>query len=87
MLHVTCRTQGRLIVENMQSCYSLTMSYYFFGHSSDTAVGQEEQTGILTGLGDFIRASAPMALAMPPAIYDDYYRSTAGSQPELHSFS
>ena len=34
------RTQGKLIMENMQSCYSLTMSYYFFGHSSDTVVGQ-----------------------------------------------
>ena len=62
-------------MENMQMCYVLTMSYYFFGHQATTAVGQEEQTGIVTGLGDFIRSSAPVALSMPPALYEDYYRS------------
>ena len=69
------RTQSQLIMENMQMCYAITMSYYFFGHNATTAVGQEEQTGILTGLGDFIRGQAPVALSMPPAVYEDYYRS------------
>ena len=60
---------------NMQMCYSLTMSYYFFGHQAHTAISQEEQTGILTGLGDFIHSHAPYALSMPPARYEDYYMS------------
>ena len=40
---LTAKTQSRLIIENMQMCYSLTMSYYFFGHNATTAV---EQVGI-----------------------------------------
>ena len=67
----------------MQMCYSLTMSYYFFGHEATTAVGQEEQTGILTGLCDFIRANAPYALSMPPAIYEDYYISPWATTTQL----
>ena len=85
--NLTSRTQSQLIVQNMQMCYSLTMSYYFFGHNSTTAIDQEEQTGILTGLGDFIRANAPYALSMPPAFYEDYYRSpwaTTVEFEELH---
>ena len=58
----------------MQMCYSLTMSYYFFGHQAATAISQEEQTGLLTGLGDFIHCQAPYALTMPAAQYEDYYR-------------
>lgn len=64
-------------------CYSLTMSYYFFGHGATTAVGQEEETGILTGLGEFIRSHAPGALAMPPAVYEDYYSSPWASTLQL----
>merc|ERR1711972_732683 len=71
---LTAKTQSRLIMENMQMCYSLTMSYYFFGHNANTAVEQEEHTGILTGLGDYIRRWCPYALGMPPALYSDYYR-------------
>ena len=77
------RTQGKLIMENMQSCYSLTMSYYFFGHSSSTVVGQEEETGILTGLADYVRAQAPHALGMPSDDYDHYYKPPWATSRDL----
>ena len=51
------------------------MSYYFFGHQAHTAISQEEQTGILTGLWDFIYSQAPYVLSMPPARYEEYYVS------------
>ena len=96
------RTQGKLITQNMQSCYSLTMSYYFFGHTSTTVVGQvgvmaspscpsiisylfskEEETGILTGLADFVRREAPQALLMPCDEYDHYYKPPWATSPDL----
>ena len=46
---LTAKTQSRLIMENMQMCYSLTMSYYFFGHNATTAV---EQVGIRGNIPD-----------------------------------
>ena len=30
-------------------------------------------TGLVTGVEDFIRANAPVALNMPPATYDQYF--------------
>ena len=36
---------------------------------------QEEETGFITGLGDYIRANAPYASDMGPARYDDYYKA------------
>ena len=36
---------------------------------------QELQTGINTGIGDYIRANCPTCLDMPPALYEDYFRS------------
>ena len=70
-------------MKNTQMCYSLTMSYFFFGHRATTAVGQEEETGILTGLGEFIRSQAPAALGMPPAVYEDYYSSPWATNLQL----
>ena len=34
---------------------------------------QESMTGLVTGVEDFIRANAPVALNMPPASYDQYF--------------
>ena len=34
---------------------------------------QESMTGLVTGVEDFIRANAPVALHMPPATYDQYF--------------
>ena len=86
-------------MKNMQSCYSLTMSYYFFGHSSTTVVGQvspmssllsghyllsqEEETGILTGLADYVRSVAPHALLMPSDQYEHYYKPPWATSPDL----
>ena len=35
---------------------------------------QETQTGLRTGLVDFILKNAPFAKALPDAKYDDYFR-------------
>ena len=35
---------------------------------------QELQTGLDTGLIDFIRVNAPFAMSIPAAKYDEYYR-------------
>ena len=35
---------------------------------------QEQQTGLDTGLIDFIRVNAPFAMDIPAAKYDEYYR-------------
>ena len=34
------RAQNKLILKNMQLCFSLNNAYYFFGHDADTAIGQ-----------------------------------------------
>ena len=34
---------------------------------------QEAMTGMITGIEDFIRANAPVALDMPPATYDEFF--------------
>ena len=31
-------------------------------------------TGLITGIEDFIRANAPVALDMPPATYDEFFK-------------
>ena len=84
----------------MQLCFSLNNAYYFFGHNSNTAIGQvryrltlhlltlllagqEEETGFVTGLGDYIRNNAPYALDMGAAKYDDYYRAPWATSRDL----
>ena len=37
---VIVRTQNKLILKNMQLCFSLNGAYYFFGHNATTAIGQ-----------------------------------------------
>ena len=34
------RTQNKLIMTNMQFCFSLNCAYFFFGHNAKTAIGQ-----------------------------------------------
>ena len=42
--------------------------------NSDCLICQEEETGILTGLADYVRGQAPQALLMPSDEYDHYYK-------------
>ena len=97
------RTQNKLILKNMQLCFSLNGAYYFFGHNADTAIGQarystwwlrvlkinffstaqEEETGFITGLGDYIMANAPYASDMKPAEYEDYYKAPWATSREF----
>ena len=44
---------------------------------------QEEETGFITGLGDYIRANAPYARDMGPARYDDYYKAPWATSREF----
>ena len=44
---------------------------------------QEEDTGFITGLGDYIRANAPFASDMGPARYDDYYKAPWATSREF----
>lgn len=67
----------------MQMCFALNNAWYFFGHTANTSIEQEEQTGIITGLGDFIRANAPYALDLPNARYEDFYRAPWAKTPEF----
>ena len=46
-------------------------------------VGQEEETGILTGLADYVRAQAPHALGMPSDDYDHYYKPPWATSRDL----
>ena len=57
----------------MPTCFSLNSAYYFFGHNSSTSIGQEEETGIITGLADYLRVNAPYALHLPSGRYEDFY--------------
>ena len=34
---------------------------------------KEARTGLVSGVEDFIRANAPVAVNMPPASYDDFF--------------
>ena len=34
---------------------------------------KEEKTGLVSGVGDFIKANAPGAVNMPPAAYDEFF--------------
>eukprot|EP00092_Neocalanus_flemingeri_P024863 GFUD01026959.1.p1 GENE.GFUD01026959.1~~GFUD01026959.1.p1 ORF type:complete len:871 (+),score=185.18 GFUD01026959.1:91-2703(+) len=70
---LTTRTQTLLMRQNTQLCFSLNIANYFFGHNAKTAIEQEEMPGMVTGLGDYIRANAPEAVNMPLAAYDDYF--------------
>ena len=50
MLFNIVRTQNKLILKNMQLCFSLNGAYYFFGHDATTAIGQvrkEAERGII----------------------------------------
>ena len=80
---LTTRAQNNLIRRNTQMCFSLNNAYYFFGHTGSTSIEQEEQTGIITGLGDFIKANAPYAIDLKSAQYEDYYRAPWAKTPEF----
>ena len=46
-------------------------------------LSQEEETGILTGLADYVRSVAPHALLMPSDQYDHYYKPPWATSPDL----
>ena len=70
----TSRSQNFLIEKNMIMCHTLNQCVYFYAHDALTAIGQEQQTQLETGLGDYIMANAPQAMSMPAAKYEDYFR-------------
>eukprot|EP00092_Neocalanus_flemingeri_P012947 GFUD01013946.1.p1 GENE.GFUD01013946.1~~GFUD01013946.1.p1 ORF type:complete len:796 (+),score=184.42 GFUD01013946.1:66-2453(+) len=82
---LTTRTQSLLMRHNTQLCFALNISNYFFGHNAKTAIEQEEMTGLVTGLGDYIRANAPVAVNMPLAAYDEYFAGPWGTDRELEA--
>ena len=59
--------------QNTHICSMLNLALYFFGHQGTTAIQQEEQSGLVTGLGDYIHKYAPLAVNMPPATYDHLF--------------
>jgi len=79
---LTTRTQNLLMRHNTQLCFALNQANYFFGHTGKTAIEQEDDTGLVTGLGDYIRANIPGAVNMPPAAYDEYFVSPWATERE-----
>ena len=69
--------------QNTHICAALNMALYFFGHNGTTAIEQEAQTGLVTGLGDYILKHAPQAASMPPASYDDLFMGPWATNKEL----
>ena len=61
------------ILSHMTLCFE---NQFFFS-------AQEEETGLITGLGDYIHANAPYARDMGPARYDDYYKAPWATSREL----
>ena len=44
---------------------------------------KEKQTGLMTGLGDYIQHHAPYASGMGCAEYDDYYKPPWATSPHM----
>merc|ERR1719418_189667 len=80
---LSAKAQNYLIVENKHTCFSVNSSFYFFGHNGNTAIEQETQTGLMTGLVDFIVKDAPFARSLPDTKYDEYFRPPWASSREL----
>jgi len=67
-------TQRKLMQRKTQICFSLNVAVYFFGHQATTAVQQDMETGLDTGMGDFLRAHHPDLIdTLPPVAYDDIF--------------
>ena len=43
---------------------------------------QESTTGLVSGVEEFIRANAPVAVNMPPASYDEYFAGPWATERE-----
>merc|ERR1712059_209302 len=72
---LTCRTQRELMKPNTLTCLSVNLSFYFFGHDGQTAVEQEEITGLETGLKEYLEEHHPSAVNLVKATtYSDYFR-------------
>ena len=56
---------------------------YFFTIRCFATLFQEEQTGFVTGLGDYIRSQAPYALDMGVATYGDYFKTPWATSREF----
>merc|ERR1719481_1310488 len=58
---------------NMLTCFSVNLAFFFFGHDAKTAVDQEEQTGLRTGLKEYLMEHYPEAVGVVPAVHYDQY--------------
>ena len=56
---------------------------FLFWKSTFFPTAQEEETGFITGLGDYILANAPYARDMRPAKYEDYYKAPWATSREF----
>ena len=58
------------MARNIQMCFLLSGALFLFGHRARTAVEQEEQTGLVSGLARFILANNPSVMDMPATTYE-----------------
>lgn len=58
------------MARNIQMCFLLSGALFLFGHRARTAVEQEQQTGLVSGLARFILAHNPSAMDMPATTYE-----------------
>jgi hypothetical protein len=70
---LTLHAQRTLVTENMGICWELRNAAFFWGHTAQNIIEQEEQTGISINMKTYILSSRPDALALPPMNYDFYY--------------
>ena len=71
--------------QNTHICAMLNLALYFFGHTGVTAIEQEAQSGLITGVGDYIFNHAPQAVSMPAATYDDLFGGPWANNRDLEA--
>lgn len=71
---LTTNTQRKLMQQKTLICYSLNVALWFFGHNATTAVGQEDLTGMDTGMKDYLTLNHPDLLdKLTPNYYDEIF--------------
>jgi hypothetical protein len=71
---LTTNTQRKLMQQKTLICYSLNVALWFFGHNSKTAMGQEDSTGMDTGMKDYLTVNHPELLdKLTPNNYDEIF--------------
>jgi len=71
---LTTNTQRKLMHQKTLICYSLNVALWFFGHNATTAMGQEDSTGMDTGMKDYLTVNHPDLLdKLTPNYYDEIF--------------